>query len=236
MAYRHDGFWQCMDTLRDKQAARGAVGVGRGALEGLGLTDAGPRHRHDGYIGSTLVPHAAATRATRSSASTASCSRTAASAGVPASESLRSNATSATSTGRHSRASTPWSTSPASPTTRWATSTRSRTYDINHRGTVRLAEAAKEAGVQRFVFSSSCSLYGAGGDDILDEEADVQPGHARTASRRCSPSAISPSSPTTTSAPPTCATPPPTASRPPARRPRGQQPRRLRVHDRRGAA
>jgi nucleoside-diphosphate-sugar epimerase len=36
------------------------------------------------------------------------------------------------------------------------------TYDINHRSTVRLAKAAKAAGVPRFLFSSSCSLYGAG--------------------------------------------------------------------------
>ena len=37
------------------------------------------------------------------------------------------------------------------------------TYDINHRGTVHLAKQAKRAGVQRFVFSSSCSNYGSAG-------------------------------------------------------------------------
>src|ERR1700704_4429198 len=45
------------------------------------------------------------------------------------------------------------------------------TYDINLHASVRLARAAKEAGVRRFLFSSSCSLYGAGGDDFLDENA-----------------------------------------------------------------
>jgi nucleoside-diphosphate-sugar epimerase len=50
------------------------------------------------------------------------------------------------------------------------------TYDINHRGSVRLAEQARRAGVERFVFSSSCSNYGAaGGDDLLDEEAELRP-------------------------------------------------------------
>ena len=50
------------------------------------------------------------------------------------------------------------------------------TYDINHRASMRLAEAAKAAGVQRFLFSSSCSIYGAGGmDDILDESAPFRP-------------------------------------------------------------
>ncbi len=49
------------------------------------------------------------------------------------------------------------------------------TYDINERGSVRLARAAKEAGVERFLFSSSCSNYGAAGDDFLDEGADFQP-------------------------------------------------------------
>jgi len=50
------------------------------------------------------------------------------------------------------------------------------TYDINHLGSVRLAETAKAAGVSRFVFASSCSLYGAaGGDDFLTEQAAFNP-------------------------------------------------------------
>ena len=49
------------------------------------------------------------------------------------------------------------------------------TYEINHRATVRFAEAAKRAGVSRFLFSSSCSLYGAQGDDFLTEEAGFNP-------------------------------------------------------------
>jgi len=50
------------------------------------------------------------------------------------------------------------------------------TYDINHEASIRLAEAAKSAGVPRFLFSSSCSIYGAGGmDDILDESAPFRP-------------------------------------------------------------
>jgi nucleoside-diphosphate-sugar epimerase len=49
------------------------------------------------------------------------------------------------------------------------------TYDINHRGSVSLARAAKAAGVPRFLFASSCSLYGAAGDTMLDERADFNP-------------------------------------------------------------
>lgn len=57
------------------------------------------------------------------------------------------------------------------------------TYEINHRASVRLARLAKDAGCTRFVFSSSCSTYGAAGDDILGEEAAFNPvtpyGHSK---------------------------------------------------------
>lgn len=49
------------------------------------------------------------------------------------------------------------------------------TYDINHTGSVNLAKAAKEAGVKRFLFSSSCSIYGASGDEMATEESPLQP-------------------------------------------------------------
>ena len=50
------------------------------------------------------------------------------------------------------------------------------TYDINHRASVQLARVAKQAGVPRFLFSSSCSLYGAAdGDAFLDEQAAFNP-------------------------------------------------------------
>lgn len=49
------------------------------------------------------------------------------------------------------------------------------TYEINHRASVRLARLARAAGVPRFLFSSSCSLYGAAGDDMLTEEAGFNP-------------------------------------------------------------
>jgi nucleoside-diphosphate-sugar epimerase len=49
------------------------------------------------------------------------------------------------------------------------------TFDINHRGSVRAATMAKRAGVPRFLHSSTCSLYGAHGDDYIDESAEFHP-------------------------------------------------------------
>lgn len=49
------------------------------------------------------------------------------------------------------------------------------TYDINHAASVRLARAAKTAGVGRFLFASSCSNYGAAGDDLVTEESLLNP-------------------------------------------------------------
>jgi nucleoside-diphosphate-sugar epimerase len=56
------------------------------------------------------------------------------------------------------------------------------TYEINHQGSVRIAELAKAAGVSRFVYASSCSVYGVGAGDFLDETSPVNP---QTAYARC---------------------------------------------------
>ena len=49
------------------------------------------------------------------------------------------------------------------------------TEDINEKASIRLALIAKEAGVKRFLFASSCSNYGAAGTDFLTEEAQFNP-------------------------------------------------------------
>ncbi|PBB84945.1 MULTISPECIES: NAD(P)-dependent oxidoreductase [unclassified Mesorhizobium] len=49
------------------------------------------------------------------------------------------------------------------------------TYEINHKGTVRFAKAAKQAGVTRFLLASSCSNYGQAGDGMVDETAELNP-------------------------------------------------------------
>jgi nucleoside-diphosphate-sugar epimerase len=58
------------------------------------------------------------------------------------------------------------------------------TREINHRGSIRLAQAARQAGVRRFVYMSSCSVYGvADGDTILTEHSPVNPQTAYAASK-----------------------------------------------------
>lgn len=49
------------------------------------------------------------------------------------------------------------------------------TSEINHRATVQMARLAKQAGVRRFVFSSSCSTYGAAGDAVMSEGSPLRP-------------------------------------------------------------
>jgi nucleoside-diphosphate-sugar epimerase/SAM-dependent methyltransferase len=52
---------------------------------------------------------------------------------------------------------------------------RETTFSINHEGTMQVARAAKQAGVRRFIFSSTCSNYGASGGDFIDETAAFNP-------------------------------------------------------------
>jgi nucleoside-diphosphate-sugar epimerase len=49
------------------------------------------------------------------------------------------------------------------------------TYEINHKGSVRLAKLARQAGVERFIYMSSCSVYGVSGGDFVTEESPVNP-------------------------------------------------------------
>ena len=62
------------------------------------------------------------------------------------------------------------------------------TYSVNLDGTMRLASAAKQAGVPRFLFSSSCSLYGAAGSAAVAEDGDMYPvtpyGESKVAAER----------------------------------------------------
>ena len=56
------------------------------------------------------------------------------------------------------------------------------TYQINHQGSVELARKARAAGVRRFVYASSCSVYGVGSGDFLNEDSPVNP---QTAYAKC---------------------------------------------------
>jgi nucleoside-diphosphate-sugar epimerase len=49
------------------------------------------------------------------------------------------------------------------------------TYEINHKGSLQLANLAKSAGVKRFVYMSSCSVYGVASGDYVTEESSVNP-------------------------------------------------------------
>jgi nucleoside-diphosphate-sugar epimerase len=62
------------------------------------------------------------------------------------------------------------------------------TYSVNLEGTLHLARTAKQAGVERFLFASSCSLYGAAGSSAVTEDADLYPvtpyGESKVAAER----------------------------------------------------
>jgi nucleoside-diphosphate-sugar epimerase len=49
------------------------------------------------------------------------------------------------------------------------------TYDINYHASVRLARLAKDAGVSRFLYASTCSVYGSAGENLVTEDAPLRP-------------------------------------------------------------
>ena len=130
---------------------------------------------HDGYIGTVLTPLLTSGRARAGRARHRLLRRPRV---LDPPESPRARPTSATSPPRTSTATRPSSTSRRSPTTPSATSTqRSRTRSTTTPASSS-AQAAREAGVTRFLYSSSCSTYGAGDTDAT----------ARRDARRSTPS------------------------------------------------
>ncbi len=75
---------------------------------------------------------------------------------------------------------------PGDPACWSSRSPRSLLDEVNHRATIRLAECCKEAGVSRFLFASSCAVYGRGGGELLSESSPAHPQTAWAASKvRC---------------------------------------------------
>jgi nucleoside-diphosphate-sugar epimerase len=60
------------------------------------------------------------------------------------------------------------------------------TFEINHEATIRLAEIAKRLGIKRFLYASSCSVYGAAGDETLTEDSRLNPVTPYAESKMCS--------------------------------------------------
>ena len=215
MAYRHDGFWQCMDTLRDKQAARRSCG-----------TAATPRGRcgadmrvlvtgHNGYIGCVARPAAARRRPRRRRPRQLPVRRLhvrprAAGRRVDPRRDIRDVDRRADLDGLRRRR--PPGGLSNDPLGDLDPRLHLRHQPPRHRA--RSPRRPRPPASARFLFSSSCSLYGAAGDDAHRRDAPtfnpVTPyGESKVLAERD----LHELADDDVHARPTCATPPPTACR-----------------------
>ena len=127
-----------------------------------------------GYIGAVLVP-SCARPGTRSTGSTSACTRGATSAPRPDGSRAPCPRTCGTSSAGQLAGYDAVMCLAALSNDPLGDLNPAATYSVNLDGTLHLARAAKEAGVERFLFASSCSLYGAAGSGAVAEDADLFP-------------------------------------------------------------
>ena len=177
MAHRHEGFWQCMDTLKEAQDLNALWRRGAAALEGLGR-EVGRAMRvlltgNEGYIGTILVPLLWARNHEVVGLDSGLFRECTLKAIRPVETTIRKDI----------RDVEPRDLDGIDAVIHLAGLSNDPlgnlaprfTYEINHEATVRLAELAKRAGIRRFLYASTCSVYGAAGDDMLDEDSPVNP-------------------------------------------------------------
>jgi nucleoside-diphosphate-sugar epimerase len=173
MAYQHTGFRQCMDTLRFKKPMESVWEKGSRPWNYGGKALRVLVTGHNGYIGSILTPMLEEAGHDPVGLDSYLFEECTFGEGAPDVPSLRLDIRDVKASDLegfdavlHLAALSNDPLGDLNPEC---------THEINHRASVRLARLAKEAGVPRFIFSSSCSLYGAAGEDLLDENAPFNP-------------------------------------------------------------
>lgn len=174
-AYRHEGFWQCMDTLRDKQLLEDLWE--RGEAPWMVFAGGGMRvlvTGSSGYIGTVMVPilQSAGHEIVGLDANYfKDCIMGRWPNEVPTLDKdlreVKAEDLSGLDAVIHLGGLSNDPMGDLSP---------ELTFEINYIASVHLAKMTKKAGIERFLFSSSCSLYGTGGkDELLTEEAPFNP-------------------------------------------------------------
>jgi hypothetical protein len=173
MAYRHTSFWQCMDTLREKKYLESLWESGNAPWKIWEEQSAILVTGHEGYIGTVLVPMLLSARHEPTGLDSNLFARCTFGNAITEIPTIRKDIRDVTARDLdgfdailHLAGLSNDPLGDLNP---------ELTCEINHLASVRLAELAKEVGVRRFIFSSSCSNYGAGGEDLLDEESPFNP-------------------------------------------------------------